>query len=68
MEIFQGAKSIVIQISIVMLIFLLFLDQMLGGQKSLSGNCLRGRPPVEESQIPVRDKTPSLLTFVHFFL
>ena len=42
------------QISFVMLIFLLFSDQILWGQKSLSGeNCLKGAPPspaVEESQ------------------
>ena len=44
------------QISFVMLIFLLFSDQFQGEQKSLRGaNCLRGvsptcPPPVEESQ------------------
>ena len=50
---FQGAKSIVMQISFVMQFFLLFSDQISGGQKSPRGaNCLRGRPlpPVEERQ------------------
>ena len=46
-----GAKSIVVQISFVML---LFLDQISGRGKSFQGgaNCLRGVPcpPVEESQ------------------
>ena len=43
---FRGAKSIVMQISFVML---LFSDQISGGGKSLQGgNCLRGgRPPCE---------------------
>ena len=49
---FQGkAKSTVMQISFVMLIFLLFSDQISGGDKSLwGGNCLGSAPPVEESQ------------------
>ena len=43
-----GAKSIVMQISFVMPIFLLFLDQISGGAKVSEGaNCLRGRPPCE---------------------
>ena len=48
---FQGVKSIVMQISFVML---LFLDQISGTSKSFRGaNCLRGRPPapVEESHL-----------------
>ena len=41
------------QISFVMLIFLLFSDQISGAQKSPRGvNCLRGRPPVEDNQSP----------------
>ena len=45
---FMGAKSIVMQISFVLLIFLLFSDQISGGQKSLRGaNC--GAKPGEES-------------------
>ena len=52
--IFRG-ESFVMQISFVMLIFLLFSDQILGDWgKSLRGgggaNCLRGSLPVEESQ------------------
>ena len=51
---FQGgrAKSIVMQISSVMLIFLLFLNLILrGGGKSLRGaNCLRGKPGVSREQ------------------
>ena len=47
-----GGESIVMQISIVML---LFSDQISGWGKSFQGNCLRGAPPapppVEESQI-----------------
>ena len=49
-EFFQGAKSIVMQISFVMLIFLLFSDQILGGEVSEGENCLPapcGRKPVE---------------------
>ena len=34
---FRGAKSVVMQIYVVMLIFLLFLDQISGGQKSPRG-------------------------------
>ena len=47
-----GAKSIVMQISFVKLIFLLFSDQISGRDKSRGANCLRGAPcpPVEESQ------------------
>ena len=42
---FRGAKSIVMQISFVMQIFLLFSDKISGGQKSPRGaNCLRGAP------------------------
>ena len=52
--IFSGeAKSIVMQISFVMLIFLLFSDQISGGGAKVSegwANCLRGCPPVEETQ------------------
>ena len=44
---FQGAKSIVMQISFVMLIFLLFWTKFQGGQTA-SGE---GAPPVEESQL-----------------
>ena len=48
-----GARSIVMQMSFVMLNFLLFSDQI-SGDKSLrvGANCLRGAPPppVEESQ------------------
>ena len=46
-EIFSGigGKSIVMQFSFVLLIFLLFSNQISGWQKSLRGeNCLRGRP------------------------
>ena len=56
-EFFQGAKSIVMQISFIMLIFLLFSDQILGGAKVSEGSKLleKGAPPppfypVEESQ------------------
>ena len=44
--IFSGGKPIVMQISFVMLIFLLFSDQISGGrQKSLRGaNCLSREP------------------------
>ena len=53
-EFFQGAKSKVMQIYFVMLIFLLFSDQISSrGQKSPGGggaNCPMGAPPVEESQ------------------
>ena len=43
----EGAKSIVMQISFVMLIFLLFSDPNFRGQKSLRGaNCLRGALPL----------------------
>ena len=49
-----GAKSVVMQISIVMLIFLLFSDQISGEAKvSRGGETVSGgvaRPPVEESQ------------------
>ena len=46
--IFQGggqAKSIVIQISFVMLIFLLFSDQISGALESLRGELPHGAPP-----------------------
>ena len=35
--------------------FLLFSDQISGGAKVFEGraNCLRGVPPVEESQVPM---------------
>ena len=36
-EFLRGARSIVVQISFVMLIFLLFSGQILGAQKSLQG-------------------------------
>ena len=53
-NLFLGAKSIVMQISFVMLIFLLFLDQISGGAKvSKGGKLPQGGtplPPVEESQ------------------
>ena len=52
-ENFSGTKSIVLQISFVMLIFLLFLDQILGGEKPLREQTAWGCPcphPVEESQ------------------
>ena len=46
-----GAKSTVMQISFVMLIFLLFLDQISGGGVSEGGKLPQGAPhPVEESQ------------------
>ena len=42
----EGAKSIVMQISIVMLIFLLFSDQISAGAKvSEGGKLLEGEPP-----------------------
>ena len=45
MSFFGGGGSIVTQTSFIMLIFLLFSDQISGGQKSLRGeNCLRWRP------------------------
>ena len=48
-----GAKSIVMQISFVMPIFLLFSDQISGRQKSLRGaNCLRGAPPAPRGGKP----------------
>ena len=48
-------KSIVMQISVVILTFLLFSDHISGGGAKVSGggrDCLRGHPPapVEESQ------------------
>ena len=47
-----GAKSIVMQISFVMLIFLLFSDQISGGTKSVrEGGLPQGRPPA----LPVED-------------
>ena len=54
-EFFQeGAKSIVMQIPFLMLIFLLVLDHISGGQKSPRGGKLpqggAPPPPVEESQ------------------
>ena len=48
---FFGGESIVMQISFVMLIFLLFLDQISGRQKSLREKLAQGVPPVEESQL-----------------
>ena len=48
-----GAKPIVMQISFVMLIFLLFLDQIWGGAKVSEGGAVSGGaplPPVEESR------------------
>ena len=46
-EFFQEAKSIVMQISFVMLIFLLFLNQISGGgQKSLRGQTASGGRPL----------------------
>ena len=51
-EFFQGAKSIVMQICFVMLIFLLFSEQISGGSLRGEANCPRGRTPVEESQVP----------------
>ena len=55
-EFFQGAKSVVMQISFVMIIFLLFLDQISGEGKSLRGGQTASGGassalPVEESQI-----------------
>ena len=53
-EIFSGvAKSIVMQIYFVMLIFLLFSDQISGGKSLRGASCLRGAPPghpIEKSQ------------------
>ena len=45
---FRGAKSTVMQISFVMLILILFSEQILGGKRLRGGTCLRGRslPPV----------------------
>ena len=40
----RGEKSIVVQISFVLLIFLLFSDQISGGKSPSGENCLRGRP------------------------
>ena len=53
-----GTKSIVMQISFVMLIFLLFWNQISGGEVSEGGgaNYLGGAPPMEESQIPCAPK------------
>ena len=50
---FLGVKSIVMQISFVMLILLLFSDQISRGQKSPRGQTAAGSapcPPVEKSQ------------------
>ena len=46
-DFFQGANSIVMEIYFVMLMFLLFLDQISeGGQKPLRGeNCVKGDAP-----------------------
>ena len=44
-EFFQGAKSIVMQISFVMLIFLLFSDKISGGQTASGGDAPCGRKP-----------------------
>ena len=51
-EFFQGgAKSIVMQVSFVMLIFYCYRTRFQGGAKVSEGaSCLRGRLPVEESQ------------------
>ena len=54
-EFFQGgAKSVVMQISFLLLIFLLFSDQILGEAKSPKGGQTvsggRPLPPMEESQ------------------
>ena len=53
-EFFQGVKSIVMQFSFVMLIFLLFSDQFSGGKSLWWGQTASGVappcPPVEESQ------------------
>ena len=43
-EFCRAAKSTVVQISIVMLIFLLFLNQISGGEVSEGENCLMGAP------------------------
>ena len=49
-DFFQGATSIVIQISIVLLIFLLFSDQISGG-----GEFLREDKPLEGGHHPVEE-------------
>ena len=50
---FRGAKSIVKQISFVMLVFLLFLDQISRGQTASGGH--PSLPPMEESQGSAED-------------
>ena len=58
---FRGAKSIVMQISFVMLIFLLFSDQISGGKSPRGVNC---PPPVEESQHKTNDfNTYTIIVF-----
>ena len=47
----RGGESIAMQISFVMLSFLLFSDQISGGEVSEGGKLPQG-PPVEESQHP----------------
>ena len=70
---FQGGKSIVMQISFVMLIFLLFWDQISGRTKVSEGGKLpQGAPPcplVEESQLTLEFGNflvgPLALLFLH---
>ena len=60
-----GAKSIVMQISFVLL---LFSNQISGRGKGFQGaNCLRGRPPVEESQCMTRDTEATNFPDLHNF-
>ena len=51
-NLFRGAKSIVMQISFVMLIFLLFSDQISGGAKvSEGGTASGGRPLWKKARV-----------------
>ena len=52
-RIFSGAKSIVMQISIVMLIFQLFSDQISGESLRERQTALRGRSPLEAPPEPL---------------
>ena len=61
------------QISIFMLIFRLFSDQISGEQKSFWGDCLGGAPPMEESRVAYRtgclkEKFPHLFEYKKLIL